>query len=278
VRSEPPCFIADKTSAEFGVAKRNSGKVYFCQNEQAEEGFSPISPLLPFFSYAESLIFMNICPWGLVCYTLLVNILRKMFNPKCNVAWKSNKPTQFVIDCFEKGLIKKDNSVIDIGCGFGRNSNWLASKEIDVTAVNIDKDELASAKKEAARLGIAPNYINVDFLFLDLAGKLFDVALDLGCSHMLSRQNQLLFTNKVAELIKPGGYLIYFGFSKKHPDYDPDNKRAIYRDVDDLVPIYGKYFDIFSSSECSWRPKPEEHSKYPEHIGLNIVWRRKFPF
>jgi SAM-dependent methyltransferase len=191
-----------------------------------------------------------------------------------NVAWHSDIPTPFVVYCFRNGFIKKGNKVIDIGCGFGRNANWLSTQGVTVTAINTDGTELAEAKGKAGQLEAPPTYILADFLKSDIKDK-FDVALDLGCSHMLSKADQINFEEVVARIIKPGGLLIYFGFSKNHPAYDANNKRAIYRSLDDVLAIYGNNFNLLSQNECHWKTKPEENSNYPEHVGLNIIMRRK---
>ena len=206
-----------------------------------------------------------------------MNILKKIFkkNNNSNVAWKTNEPTKFVVYCFKYGLIKNGDKVIDIGCGFGRNSNWLAFNEVNVTAVNISDEEIKIARREADKLGVSPKYTTGNFLKVNFNGELFNVALDIGCSHMLPKIDQLAFADKVASIIRHGGYLIYFGFSKKHPAYDPDKKRVMYRDLDDLLEMYGKNFEVLNCHEISWKPSPEEHSKFQEHIGLNVVFRRK---
>lgn len=205
-----------------------------------------------------------------------MNILSRLFKTKKdNIAWKSDKPTPYVIDCFNNAVIKKNDSVIDIGCGFGRNSNWLASQGVNVTAINIDKQEIAYAKNQAKALGVSLNYVLSDFLKFKCKEKSFDVALDLGCSHMFSIPDQYLFEKKVAAILKTDGLLIYFGFSKNHPSYNPNGKRAIYRSLEDVLRIYGKDFEILSQEEHSWTPSPEENSKFSKHVGLKIIMRRK---
>jgi 2-polyprenyl-3-methyl-5-hydroxy-6-metoxy-1,4-benzoquinol methylase len=206
-----------------------------------------------------------------------MNILSKLFKTKKidNIAWKSDKPTPYLVGCFNDGLIKKGDFVVDIGCGFGRNSNWLAIKNIDVTAINIDKQEITYAKSRAKVLDAHVRYILADFLKFNNKGKLFDVALDLGCSHMLSATDQYLFEEKVATILKTNGILVYFGFSKNHPAYDLANEQAMYRSWEDIRKIYGEDFEILSQEEHNWSPSPEENSKFLEHIGLKIIMRRK---
>ena len=92
---------------------------------------------------------------------------------------------------------------------------------------------------------------------------------------MLSREQQERFEDKAAQLTKPGGMLIYFGFSKGHPSYSRKPDSPMFRDIEDLERLYGADFEILSQSEERWQPKPEENANFSEHVGLNIIMRRK---
>jgi SAM-dependent methyltransferase len=194
---------------------------------------------------------------------------------KSNAGWRGNEPTKFVIDCFEKGYFKPGIKVLDIGSGFGRNSNWLALKGAIVTAININRSEIRDAKINAKKLGVNVNYLRVDATRLPFEDKTFDIALDLGCSHMLSEEGQVKAETEVARILKSGGHLIYFGFSKSHPAYKTKPESPQFRNLEDVIKIYGNHFQILSTEETSWKPDPAEKSNFTKHVGLNIVMQRK---
>jgi len=193
-----------------------------------------------------------------------------------NIGWHDDEPTEEIVKCFNEGIIKEGERVLDIGCGFGRNSNWLASKGVIVTAVNIDKKEVDEAMAKAVKLGVYVNYFHANATRLPLANNYFDVAIDAGCSHLLPNDKaQLQAEKEVARILKPGGYLIYFGFSKKHPAYKHKPKSPMFRDLNDIEIQFGRDFKIIKVREISWDVKIEEKVNYQEHIGLNILMKKR---
>jgi ubiquinone/menaquinone biosynthesis C-methylase UbiE len=193
-----------------------------------------------------------------------------------NIAWKGDEPTEVVTKNFEEGVIKPGDKLLDVGCGFGRNSNWLAGKGVNVTAVNISDEEIKDAREKAEKLGVNVNYLYANAIELPFPDNSFDVVLDLGCSHMISdKEDQKKAESEMARVLKSDGRLVYFGFSKEHPDYlnKPDN--PMFRNLEDIQAMYGDDFDILSHEETRWQPKPEEKRDYSEHVGLNLVLKRK---
>ncbi len=185
-----------------------------------------------------------------------------------------NEPTKFVTECFEKGYLKPGIKILDVGSGFGRNANWLAAKGLSVSAVNINKSEIKEAKKSAGKLGVSVKYIKADAVKLPFPDEEYDAVLDLGCSHMLSKERQVLAEKEIARVLKPGGYLIYFGFSKKHPVYKFKPESPQFRDLSNVKTTYGNDFEIITSEEISWEPNPSEKANFSRHVGLNIVMRK----
>ncbi|MDD3998527.1 MAG: class I SAM-dependent methyltransferase [Candidatus Shapirobacteria bacterium] len=193
-----------------------------------------------------------------------------------NIGWQGDEPTGEIVRCFSEGIIKERERVLDVGCGFGRNSNWLASKGVVVTAVNIDNKEIDEAMEKAVKLGVYVNYFHANATRLPLKNNYFDAAIDAGCSHLLPDNNaQQQAEKEVARTLKPGGYLIYFGFSKKHPAYKYKPKCPMFRDLSDIEKQFGRDFKIIKVREVNWNAKIEENVNYKKHIGLNILMRKR---
>jgi ubiquinone/menaquinone biosynthesis C-methylase UbiE len=196
--------------------------------------------------------------------------------PAENIGWKGDRPTEVVRKAFDNGIVKPGDKVLDIGCGFGRNANWLATQGAEVTAINISDEEIRQARLKAGEAGLNVNYVHTDAVSLPFAEEYFGVALDLGCSHMIStREGQEKAEKEAARVLKPGGYLVYFGFSKEHPSYIKNQNSPMYRNLEDIKRMYGNDFEIMSHEETRWQPKPEEKSNVNEHVGLNVIMRRK---
>ena len=103
---------------------------------------------------------------------------------KENSQWEGAEPTSLATDLVDQGLVKKGTHVLDLGCGFGRNANWLASQGAVVDAININKTELTEAKKRAAEQGVNVNYVKADAGSLPFADSSVDVIWSEGALYM----------------------------------------------------------------------------------------------
>lgn len=194
---------------------------------------------------------------------------------KENVPWKSDNPLRFIKNNFELGLIKKGQIVVDIGCGFGRNSNYLESQGVNAIGININSEELETAKEKAQEKELNTKFIKGNATELPLEDSSCDVVLDTGCSHMLNSADQIKAEKEQARVIKPGGYLFYFGFSKKHPAYVNNPNSPMFRNLEDIEKIYGEDFEVISSEDIEWKPVVEENASVDLHKGIDVIMRRK---
>jgi len=190
------------------------------------------------------------------------------------VAWEGNNPTWMAMDLVNNGIIKNNSYVLDLGCGFGRNSNYFASIGATVDAIDIDEDELNFAKSRAKKLQVNVNYINSDVGSLPFLDNRFDVVYDGGCTHMCDLEKQLKAIKEISRVLKHKGYLMYFGFSKEHPAFVNNQSSPMFRNLEDIKEQYGKYFEIFSYKKSQWNTKPKEKSPHKKHVGLEILMRK----
>lgn len=197
------------------------------------------------------------------------NIFKK--NPKIqeNAQWENQEPTSLATELVDQGLVKEGTHLLDLGCGFGRNSNWLASNGAIVEAININEQELNEAERRSHELGVNVNYIKADAGDLPFPDSSFDVILDAGCTHMCDRKTQEKSVLEANRVLKPGGYLQFFGFSKEHPSYKKNPKSPQFRDLEDIKKQYGKYFEIGEPRRKEW----EHNGK--KHIGLEILMKKR---
>ncbi|MFS8159321.1 MAG: class I SAM-dependent methyltransferase, partial [Candidatus Roizmanbacteria bacterium] len=170
---------------------------------------------------------------------------------------------------------KQGQKVADIGCGFGRNTNFLGSRGVDVVGINISSHELDIAKAKAKVENLNTSFVEGSATQLPLADSSCDVAIDTGCSHMLSAEDQVSAEREQARVVKPGGYLLYFGFSKEHPSAANNIDSPMYRSLEDIAKMYGADFEIVRSENIQWEPLPDEKANFSIHKGINVVMRRR---
>ena len=103
---------------------------------------------------------------------------------------------------------KVENKVIlDLGCGTGRNANYLAEKENKVIGIEISKTALGIAQARARELGLLVDYRLGDIGEpYDLADSSIDLVLDVTSSNSLNEQGREIYLKEVNRVLKKGGY------------------------------------------------------------------------
>jgi SAM-dependent methyltransferase len=108
---------------------------------------------------------------------------------------------------------------LDLGCGKGTKSVYLATHGWDVTGVDFVPRALREARGRAQAAGV-----KIDFRQGDVT-KLADLALtpgysflfDFGCYHGLKREQRTSYAEGVTALAAPGATLLMMAFTKAVP-------------------------------------------------------------
>jgi SAM-dependent methyltransferase len=127
---------------------------------------------------------------------------------------------------------------LDLGCGTGTNSIYLAQHGWDVSAVDFTARALERASEKAAHAGVMVKFYRGDVARLGdlpLSGP-FDLFLDLGCFHGLTPQGRAAYAQGVAALSKPGALLLLYAFVPRQMGgrvvgVAPDEVKAVFSDT-----------------------------------------------
>ncbi len=111
----------------------------------------------------------------------------------------------------------RPGTALDVGCGEGADSIWLARRDWHVTAVDVSVVALGRVASNAQQAGVADRvtFEHADLRTWDPSGRRFDL-VSAQYMHLPRPQLQVLFTG-LARAVAPGGTLLVVGH---HPD-DP---------------------------------------------------------
>jgi putative acetyltransferase len=101
---------------------------------------------------------------------------------------------------------------LDLGCGEGASSLWLAAHGWDVTAVDFAANGIAALQRLASERGVNVAGVVADILDFRAAAE-FDL-VTLGYMHLEPEKRQKMLA-AAATALKPGGVLIYLGFDRE---------------------------------------------------------------
>jgi tocopherol O-methyltransferase len=118
--------------------------------------------------------------------------------------------------------------VLDVGCGLGGSSVWLARHlGCSVTGITISpiQVKMAAQRAMAENLGHQVRFLVMDANRLDLLSESFDVVWVIECSEHLADKARFIAT--CARLLKPGGKLALCAWLKAAERVRPEHGRLI---------------------------------------------------
>lgn len=105
-----------------------------------------------------------------------------------------------------KALLKRNpKSSLEIGCGIGRLSRFMASHGVQATGIDWSPVAIERAKQRAASDVTKPDYQVGDATNLEHLVGPYDVGFDVGCFHCFDPAGQQKYVAEVARLLAPGG-------------------------------------------------------------------------
>jgi len=106
-------------------------------------------------------------------------------------------------------------SALDIGCGTGDNSVYLAKHGWRVTGVDFVSKPLEAARAKARAAGVTVDFRQADATRLETAGVGADFTLivDNGCLHGMSAEDRDGYVRGVGSVIAAGGRLLIIAFT-----------------------------------------------------------------
>lgn len=147
--------------------------------------------------------------------------------------WKEEKSNIWKNPCEEsyyycqKWLGEGRKTVLDLGCGLGRHSILFAANGLDVTAVDISEDAVASVKDWQAECGLEFPALQMDMQHLDFADNTFDCIWSYMVVSHTDTQGFAHLLGEIERVLKPGGQIFITLCSKDDSIFKRGGARII---------------------------------------------------
>ncbi len=128
--------------------------------------------------------------------------------------WAHDEPTLFLAElCKQRGTSGK---ALDIGCGAGTDSVYLAQQGWDVTALDFVPKalEFTQARAEAAGVNVTP--IEADITTWEVPAA-FDLVLDHGLLHNMDPERYPAYRERLIEAVAPEGDFVLLHWHPLYP-------------------------------------------------------------
>ncbi|MEX2043473.1 MAG: class I SAM-dependent methyltransferase [Patescibacteria group bacterium] len=147
---------------------------------------------------------------------------------------------------------------LDVGCGEGDKSRWLAQRGFETIGIDISKKAIATAQELNADSESQVRYVNgnlANLSQLDVEGP-FGLILDRASSQFLSVDEQSEYWTTIADLLGHHGFMQYEALELVGEDA-PDLVQSLALDKKDLITLLAGRFRIAEEYSRSSRHLPD---------------------
>jgi 2-polyprenyl-3-methyl-5-hydroxy-6-metoxy-1,4-benzoquinol methylase len=188
--------------------------------------------------------------------------------PLEKVPWNRASPPDLLVKFIESGVIKPCKA-LDIGCGMGNYSIYLAGRGFEVTGVDESETAIRYAISNAEKAGTPCKFLLADFLVEgEEIGNNFGFVFDWEVLHHIYPEFRSYYVKKVADLLAPQAYYLSVCFNEKDPCFGGTGKYRktsigtilYFSSVEELRELFDPYFNIIELKIVSVEGSPANHS------------------
>lgn len=148
---------------------------------------------------------------------MFIRLTQEMFYKKAktpkDLPWHRDTPDGFILDVVATRA--KPGRALDLGCGSGVFSVWLAKQGYEVTGLDVIPRAIEMSKERAVAEGVQVNWINADLLSWNAPSQ-FDVIVDSGCLHSLIGGDVSRYKEQLLRWLAPGSDYVLGHFGKRN--------------------------------------------------------------
>jgi len=126
------------------------------------------------------------------------------------------EPNRFLASHADR--FRAGDEVLDVACGEGRNSVWLARQGCKVTGIDISPLALEKARRLAEEHRVKVDWQQGDVRALDWAGARFDAIVCIFIQFAAPEDRARLFDG-FRDALKPGGIVVLQGYTARQLEY-----------------------------------------------------------
>ena len=126
-----------------------------------------------------------------------------------SIPWDQQDPPPEVVDIVASLPVGR---ALDLGCGLGRASIYLAQRGWQVDGVDFVRQAIKQARLRATQAGVTKqvNFFQSPVTQMDFLEGPYDFALDVGCAHGLNEKDLFDYHQELVRLLKPGAVFLLF--------------------------------------------------------------------
>lgn len=162
------------------------------------------------------------------------------------------------------------STVLDLGCGEGRNAEYFAQNGFEIYAVDYSKLAVDRAAQRISHLASRIHFILGEAFHLPFRAGSFELLLDWGCFHHVRKQDWRTYLREMVRVLKTGGYFSVTVFSLNDAHLSNKKRNWIihrghydhYFKKDELRSVFKDQFQIIGIREFLLKEPAPAHRYY----------------
>jgi len=144
--------------------------------------------------------------------------------------WELGRPREVLVSVIDSGKVKPGKA-LDICCGAGTNTVYMAQKGFDVTGLDISSQAIEYARRKAREAGVKIRFIVGNALDFPFEDEEFDFVFDMGCFHHIMIEDREKFIKGLCRILKRGRsqYLLVCFSDRNGPAWNHFSKEHLVR-------------------------------------------------
>lgn len=131
--------------------------------------------------------------------------------------WDSGVPAPELVSVVEGPDRLEPGKALDLGCGTGTNSIYMAQRGWETTGIDFVPRAVAQARRKAAAAGASPRLLVGDVTRLTELGlgTGYGLLLDLGCFHSIPDGGRDAYVSGASAVAAPGATMLMFAMVRR---------------------------------------------------------------
>lgn len=177
--------------------------------------------------------------------------------------------------------------LLEIGCGGGANARYLATRGAQVVAIDVARPAIEASKARALKEGSHCEFVCSNIFEYRAEPGSFDSVLDCWCFHHIPAHLNVLFAERVANALRPGGQFLLlchsphsspslaltYGLAGALPKaiaYLVDSTSESVLSREEIRDVFSPYFNIGPIDLHQ-----DAHIRYKGHYSFVVLMKRK---
>jgi SAM-dependent methyltransferase len=159
--------------------------------------------------------------------------------PARSIPWMNRGPFAPLVRAVEDGWLSPPGSILDVGCGMGTNSLWLATKGFQVTGIDVAPGAIAAGESAREPGSSNPDFLVDDVLASGLPRAGFGAAIDVGCFQTVPPSTRAKFSVNLARLLTPGATFVLFWVAREETgSWGPPHRMSVGEVTESFEPLF----------------------------------------